>query len=151
MSDRWTWTSDIRIPNNTTAGKQVVEELLAQLTQNSWGEHDTFGVHLAIEEAMVNAIKHGNQDDPEKTVHVSCQVSPDEVRIEIQDEGEGFDPADVPDPTEEENLEVPSGRGLMLMRTFMTSVEYNDAGNQVIMYKDRNDVPDDDDDDNDDE
>ncbi len=59
------------------------------------------------------------------------------VRIEIEDEGEGFDVADIPDPTADENLERPCGRGLMLMRAFMTSITYNERGNRVVLVKDK--------------
>ena len=138
MSDHsWTWNSSCTIPSDTGAGRQLVDELLAQLNQAAWDEQDVFGIHLAFEEALVNAIKHGNQHDSAKSVHVVCKLSADIVRLEIRDEGGGFDPEAVPDPTEEENLEVPSGRGLMLMRSFMSMVEYNDVGNHVIMEKRR--------------
>jgi serine/threonine-protein kinase RsbW len=68
-------------------------------------------------------------------VHVECEVSADRVRVAITDEGPGFDPASVPDCTAEERLEAPSGRGVMLMRSFMTSIEYNAAGNAVVLEK----------------
>ena len=65
------------------------------------------------------------------------QCSSELLRIEIEDEGAGFNPLDVPDPTAEENLELPSGRGLMLMKNFMSNVEYNSLGNRVTMEKKR--------------
>jgi serine/threonine-protein kinase RsbW len=133
--ERWTWSLERRIPSDTAAGKQVVDELLEQLKQRDWVEHDIFGVHLAVEEALVNAIKHGNQHDTHKSVSISYKMSPTRLRIQITDEGNGFNPDDVPDPTDEENLECPSGRGLMLMRSFMSSVQYNDVGNSVTMEK----------------
>jgi serine/threonine-protein kinase RsbW len=68
---------------------------------------------------------------------VDCLVSPELVRIEVADQGPGFDPASVPDCTLEERLEVPTGRGVMLMRTFMTRLEYNATGNRVLMEKRR--------------
>ena len=122
-------------PERHRRGAKVLDELLAVLAQNQWAEEDTFGIHLAVEEALMNAIKHGNQRDPEKLVSVDYWLSPTLLRITVEDEGEGFDPEDVPDPTLEENLELPSGRGLMLMRTFMTHVEFNDKGNRVEMEK----------------
>ena len=138
MSDpSWTWNSDRTIPSDTGAGRQLVDELLEQLNGANWDEQEVFGIHLAFEEALVNAIKHGNRHDATKSVHVVCKLTSDLVRLEIRDEGAGFDPEAVPDPTEEENLEVPSGRGLMLMRSFMSMVEYNDTGNYVVMEKRR--------------
>jgi serine/threonine-protein kinase RsbW len=133
----WTWSYDNAIPSDTTEGKRVVEELLKQLHRHEWAEHDVFGIHLAVEEAIVNAIKHGNQDDPAKLVHVLIELSKDKMRIQVTDQGAGFDPGEVPDPTDDDNLELPSGRGLMLMRSFMSFVEYNTVGNQVVMEKDR--------------
>lgn len=136
-ANRWSWNFDEHIPSDTGEGRRVLQELLMQLERHEWGEHDTFGIHLAVEEALVNAIHHGNQDDLEKRVHVVFRVSPTQVRIEISDEGSGFDPTSVPDPTEEENLEIPCGRGLMLMRNFMSLIEFNEVGNAVTMEKSR--------------
>ena len=137
MSDdhSWSWSKDQRIPSDTAAGRVLLEELLDELRRQDWEEKDVFGVHLAVEEALVNAIKHGNQEDPAKQVMVHTHVSATAVKIEVTDEGGGFDPEAVPDPTDDENLEAPSGRGLMLMKSFMSSVEFNDAGNHVAMTK----------------
>ena len=90
----------------------------------AYSEHDIFAIKLALEEALVNAIKHGNQMDPDKRVLVGYQVTPQRFEIRITDEGQGFNPEDVPDPTAEENIERPCGRGLLLMRGFMTEVDY---------------------------
>jgi serine/threonine-protein kinase RsbW len=96
-----------------------------------------FCVQLAMEEALVNAIKHGNREDATKQVRVHCALSAERIRIEISDEGPGFDPTAVPDPTDDSRLEVPCGRGLLLMRSFMSLVEFNAAGNCVVMEKHR--------------
>ena len=132
---QWSSSEELRIPSDSAAGKAVIDNLLAKLTELEWVENDIFGVHLAVEEAVVNAIKHGNQNDRNKFVHIVCKTSPTHLRVEITDEGEGFDPTDVPDPTDVENLELPSGRGLMLMRSFMTSISFNEKGNCVVMEK----------------
>jgi serine/threonine-protein kinase RsbW len=136
MSDSIPSTSvELHLPSDAAAGKRAVDELLARLKEHDWLENDIFGIHLAVEEALVNAIKHGNQYDDRKQVHFLFKVCGDRVLVEIRDEGEGFDPRNVPDPTEDVNLETPSGRGIMLMRNFMSRVEYNDAGNHVVMEK----------------
>ena len=133
--DGWHWTSDVVIPSDPAEGKRVLDDLLQALRELNWIQHEVFGVHLAVEEALVNAIKHGNRHDASKSVRFACRVSNERVQVEIADEGPGFNPGAVPDCTMDENLEVPSGRGLMLMRCFMSRVEYNDKGNCVAMEK----------------
>ena len=131
----WTWQLDQRIPSRTQAAEAVIDALLEQLAVERWNSHEVFGVHLAVEEALVNAIKHGNKEDPAKSVHVRVQTSPAHLRIEIIDEGPGFDPRRVPDPTDPTRLATPHGRGLMLMHSFMTRVEYKGRGNELVMEK----------------
>jgi len=131
------------IPSDTAAGQSVQERIIQLLEALRYDERDVFGVRLAIEEALVNAIKHGNRMDPSKTVRITCHIAPHKVRIEIEDQGEGFLPAEVPDPTADENLERPCGRGIMLMRAFMSSIAFNASGNCVILEKHRTDPGDD--------
>lgn len=133
--NHWTWRSEQVIPSETGAGKRVLDDLLDQLEAQHWGEREIHGIHLAMEEALVNAIRHGNGSDVSKNVHVSCRLSSDRFWAQIRDEGPGFNPDDVPDPTDPDRLEVPSGRGIMLMRAFMSRVEYNAQGNCVEMEK----------------
>ena len=137
MSDRWDWLYDREIASDTKAARLVLDEMLAQLESRQWHQRDIFAVHLAAEEALVNAICHGNGSDARKNVHVVCRLNSDCIRIEISDEGGGFNPAVLPDPTEGEQLHVPCGRGVMLMRAFMSRVEFNARGNAVVMEKDR--------------
>ncbi|MFG0332442.1 MAG: ATP-binding protein [Maioricimonas sp. JB049] len=126
---------DVTIPSETAAGQAVQERIIALLESRSYPDRDVFGMRLALEEAIVNAIKHGNGFDPDKSVRITCEIDDQQVLVTIEDQGEGFDPEDVPDPTAEENLERPSGRGIMLMRAFMTSVEYGIGGNCVRLTK----------------
>lgn len=135
------WQHDFEVPSERGASRVVLDELLAQLGRCNWEQSDIFGVHLAAEEAIVNAILHGNQLDPGKKVHVACEVSPRLVRIRITDEGPGFKPDTVPDCTREDRLDMPGGRGLLLMRSFMTKIEYNDRGNSVLLEKDLDSPP----------
>jgi len=140
MSDQhWIWSTDRHIASDTAQGHRVVSELLDQLKQRGWSEHDLFSVHLAIEEALVNAVKHGNRYDRNKTIHVVCKLNPDKVRIEVSDQGDGFDPDNLPDPTLEANLERPFGRGVMLMRKFMDELKFNARGNALVMERRRSD------------
>ena len=131
------WHREIDLPSERGASRLIMDELLEQLGAHGWSPSDIFAIHLAAEEAIVNAIVHGNKLDPGKRVHVCCHVSAEVARVEVADEGSGFDPAAVPDCREEERLEAPGGRGVMLMRTFMTRIEYNDRGNRVLMEKRR--------------
>jgi serine/threonine-protein kinase RsbW len=141
MTDRWVWLFDRVIASDTKAARQVLDEMLAQLEAQHWQQREIFAVHLATEEALVNAICHGNDSDAAKNVHVVCRLSGDRIHIEISDEGGGFDPATLPDPTENDQLHVPCGRGVMLMKAFMSRVEFNEQGNGVIMEKDREPLP----------
>ena len=131
------WQCDCGIPSRLGAGADIQEQILSQLGRNHWPQRDVFGVQLAIEEALVNAIKHGNRSDSSKQVHIACRLFPDRLAIVITDEGSGFDPSSVPDPTAPENLESPCGRGIMLMRSFMSRVEFAPPGNSVLMEKTR--------------
>jgi len=136
-NETWTWRIEQKIPSDSAAGKRVLQEILGQLETHQWSERDIFGVHLALEEALVNAIKHGNRCDLSKRVHVECRISTRRILVEIRDEGQGFNPDRVPDCTDDEHIEMPGGRGVLLMRSFMSSVEYNVKGNCVVMTKDR--------------
>ena len=117
------------------------EAVLEAVAKCGYGEQDRFAVQLALEEAMANAIRHGNSGDPSKRVIVEFRVDPESVCISVQDEGRGFKPDTVPDPTLDENIEKPFGRGVMLMRVYMSEVRYNPAGNRVTMTKRRSTRP----------
>jgi serine/threonine-protein kinase RsbW len=117
--------------------RQVLDEMLVHLEAQQWQQRDIFAVHLATEEALVNAIYHGNGSDARKKVHFVCMLGGDRIRIEITDEGRGFNPSSLPDPTCDDHLHTPCGRGVMLMRAFMSRVEFNPRGNGVTMEKER--------------
>jgi serine/threonine-protein kinase RsbW len=113
----------------------LLDRVVGLLEGLGYSAKEVFGVRLALEEAAVNGLKHGNADDPSRSVWVRYRADAAEVWLEVEDEGPGFDPGEVPDPLAPENLENPSGRGLFLMRTYMSSVEYNARGNRVRMRK----------------
>jgi len=115
----------------------VNEEILALMEGAGYSEKDLFGMRLALEEAIVNAIRHGNKGDPAKIVQVRYRVTDRHVVTEIQDEGPGFNPDNIPDPLAPENLESPTGRGLFLIRYYMTSITFNERGNCLTLYKER--------------
>ncbi|MFQ3651179.1 MAG: ATP-binding protein [Gemmataceae bacterium] len=129
---------EVTLPSDPNEVRRFQDNIEEQLVSRQVTEKDIFSVRLALEEALVNAIKHGNQYDPSKQVHIRYRFiddSPLRLEIIITDEGAGFDPAEVPDPTAEENLDRTCGRGLMFMRHYMSEVEYNEVGNSVQMIK----------------
>jgi serine/threonine-protein kinase RsbW len=123
------------ISSDLDAARQLAEDLLARVESKGYAESVCFAIRLALEEALINAIRHGSKFDRAKKITVSADVGERRTAITIADEGEGFDPAGVPDPTADENLEKPNGRGIMLMRAYMDEVAYNDRGNEVRMVK----------------
>lgn len=111
----------------------IQEEIGQELTRRNYPEQGRFAVRLALEEAAVNAFRHGNRNEPGKTVTIRAQIDDREAAFEIEDQGQGFDPGCVPDPTLEENIEIPSGRGIMLIRAYMSDVRYLPPGNIIRM------------------
>ena len=110
----------------------VISEILKEM---GFPEEASEQVNLAVIEAGTNAIKHGNKNDPNKKVHFEFEISTDKLTITVRDEGEGFNPDEIRDPLNPENLLRPSGRGIFLMRTFMDEVKYNETGTEVTMIK----------------
>lgn len=120
----------------------VCNQILAKLEGTGFERDDIFAVHLALEEALANAIRHGNKLDPSKKVRIRCSADSEKVEISMTDEGDGFDPDAVPDPRLGDNLYKPEGRGLFLMRSYMDAVRFNERGNSVrmIRYRERPDA-----------
>lgn len=96
---------------------------------------DDSEVLVALDEAIVNAIKHGNKCDPRKAVHIVAEFSAAGVRFTVADEGAGFERENVPDPTAPCRLLEPSGRGLLLINHIMDEVHFNQCGNRLEMFK----------------
>jgi serine/threonine-protein kinase RsbW len=115
--------------------REVQQEILRRIALHDYDECATFAIRLALEEGLNNAIRHGNRCDPDKRVEIEFDVTSEKVEVCIEDQGRGFAPDEVPDPTADENLEKPSGRGIMLIHAYMDEVEYNQRGNRVRMVK----------------
>ncbi len=98
---------------------------------------DQFAIKLALEEALTNAVKHGNQGDRSKSIVVRYAVTSRKAVIIVRDEGGGFIPDDIPDPTTPDRLPLPDGRGIMLLRAYMDEVVYRDHGREVYFVKNR--------------
>lgn len=123
------------IPSDLAASREVQQQIMDAVHRAGFSENATFAIKLSLEEALVNAIKHGNKLDPKKHVHIQAKVNSRQAEIVIEDEGPGFDRKCVPDPTADENLTKCSGRGLLLMEAYMTSVEYSNQGRKVRMIR----------------
>jgi serine/threonine-protein kinase RsbW len=141
MADNHHHSAEVVISSDQAEARRVQRQIEQLLLSHRYSEREIFGIKLALEEALVNALKHGNQWDRAKKVHIAFHVDAERFHIHIADEGPGFDPHDLPDPTAPENLERPCGRGVMLMRSYMTEVSYNERGNFVSMTKLRNGHP----------
>jgi serine/threonine-protein kinase RsbW len=128
-------TTKVVIPSDLAAAKQSEEIILDHVRRCGYSQDATFAIKLAMEEALTNAIKHGNRSDPTKRITICYAVSSQKTVINVADEGGGFRLDDVPDPTRDENLDCPTGRGIMLMRAYMNHVHYNRKGNEVTMVK----------------
>ena len=125
------------MPSRPNAHRPHMQQILDELKRLGWEGRDLFGVELALEESLSNAIRHGNQLDENKQVLLECKASSKRFWLRVCDEGAGFQPQLVPDCTAEDNLECPGGRGLALIKAYMTHVEYNECGNCVTMEKTR--------------
>ena len=125
------------IPSDFAAGFEVQRRIIEAVERHGYDTEEIFALKIATEEALVNAIKHGNKLDKNKHVRIEALVTPDKIQIEIEDEGEGFDRSLVPNPLDEENIEKPSGRGILLIESYMTEVAWSAGGRCVRMTKRR--------------
>jgi serine/threonine-protein kinase RsbW len=116
---------------------RVADAVVAAMAAAGYSDKDRFAVRLALEEAVANAVKHGHRGDPTKRVRVCYQVRADRVLLEVEDQGAGFDPSRVPNPLDPENLDKPSGRGLLLMQSYATWLRFNERGNRVTLCRAR--------------
>jgi serine/threonine-protein kinase RsbW len=130
------------VESRPSAIGDVYKLIMSNLEGNGFSEDDIFAVHLALEEAFLNAVTHGNNMDPTKKVRVEYLIDIDKVEISLTDQGEGFDPEMVPDPRLGENLYKTAGRGLLLINSYMDVVDFNKCGNciHMIRYKEKPDL-----------
>lgn len=131
------WHEIRRIGSHPDNASRVIGSLLEKLQELDWVEKDIFSIHMAMEEAIINAIRHGNCCCQEKTVEIEIKIYRDQFFARITDQGTGFDPSAVPDPTLDENLDSTSGRGVKLIQSFMDRAAYNQTGNSVELIKQR--------------
>lgn len=125
----------VAVQSKPAAVKTVCEKILSELKASNFNQNAVFSVHLALEEAFLNAVQHGNNMDPEKEITIDYTINSEKAEISVTDKGSGFDPDSVPDPRCGENLYKYNGRGLFLMRSYMDDIEFNHRGNCVRMVK----------------
>ncbi len=113
---------------------RIIENAIDEITGAIGVNQDNYGkILVATLEAVNNAITHGNKADPQKMVDVEISFDNNEMIIIVTDEGPGFNPASIPDPTMPENIEELSGRGVFLMKKLADSISFNEKGNSVTM------------------
>jgi serine/threonine-protein kinase RsbW len=124
------------IPSAFDDSRKVQEQIMAEVERVGFDEAARFAIQLGLEEAIVNAIKHGNKLDASKRVRVEAEITPQQARIVIEDEGPGFNRRSVPDPRCDENLEKCCGRGILLIEAYMTQVYWSNQGRRLTMIRD---------------
>jgi len=133
-------TTELSLPSRIDTVATAAAAVAEFVSRSGIAEDAAFGIDMAVREAVTNAVVHGNRQDENKTVDVTLKSSPDAVEISVHDQGAGFNPEDVPDPTAEENILKASGRGIFFMRSFMDEVNWlirPGGGTTVRMLKRR--------------
>ena len=131
-------TTELSLPSRIETVAEAAAAVADFVTRSGVSEDAAFGIDMAIREAVTNAVVHGNGQDEDKVVDIVLKSSPEAVEISIHDQGPGFNPNEVPDPTAEENILKTSGRGIFFMRSFMDEVDWfipPEGGTTVRMLK----------------
>ncbi len=126
---------EFELPSDISLMNGVLHYLIERVAALGVIKPDASNLFIALDEAFVNAVKHGNKHDHNKLVRITADLSAREARFTIEDEGEGFDVNEIPDPRDPENLFKTSGRGVLLIYNIMDVVEYNERGNRLTMVK----------------
>ena len=133
-------TTELSLPSRIETVAHAANAVADFVTRSGISEEAAYGIDMAVREAVTNAVVHGNREDERKAVELTLKSSPDAVEITVHDQGQGFNPEAVPDPTEDENILKTSGRGIFFMRTFMDEVSWSvrpEGGTTVRMLKRR--------------
>jgi serine/threonine-protein kinase RsbW len=128
-------TFSITIPSTSAHCRDVQKRILDDVARAGFNSDSFYAIRVALEEALTNAIKHGNRLDAGKKVHVRATVTPQKAEVVIEDEGGGFQRSGVPDPTLDENLQRCSGRGILLIESYMNEVKWTRGGRRLKMVK----------------
>ena len=131
---------EFELPSDLALMNGVLEYLQERVSKLGLIRPERSNLFVALDEAFVNAVKHGNKFDAKKLVRIIAEVSAAEARFTIEDEGEGFDVNSIPDPLDPTNLFKTSGRGVLFIYNIMDEVKYNERGNRLTMIKKRTDA-----------
>lgn len=126
---------EFELPSDLSLMNGVLEYLQERVAKLGLIRPERSNLFVALDEAFVNAVKHGNKNDPSKLLKITAELSSKEASFTVEDEGEGFDIREIPDPCDPANLFRTSGRGVLLIYNIMDEVEYNAQGNRVKMVK----------------
>jgi serine/threonine-protein kinase RsbW len=126
---------DLELPSDLTLMNAVLEYLLDRVARLGLIKLEQSNLFVALDEAFVNAVKHGNRNDPTKLLRVTAELSAHEAIFTIEDEGDGFDVRSIPDPRDPANLFKSNGRGVLLIYNIMDEVEYSERGTRLKMVK----------------
>ncbi|HVF56541.1 MAG TPA: ATP-binding protein [Pyrinomonadaceae bacterium] len=126
---------EFELPSDLTLMNGVLHYLIERVAALGVVKPDSSNLFIALDEAFVNAVKHGNRNDPRKLVRITADLSAKEARFTIEDEGDGFNVNEIPDPLDPANLFKTSGRGVLLIYNIMDEVKYNERGNRLTMVK----------------
>ena len=126
---------EFELPSAISLMHIVLDYLLKRVAKLRVIDPERSNLFVALDEAFVNAVKHGNKYDADKVVRIECEISQKEARFTVEDEGEGFDVNAIPDPLDPENLFKTSGRGVLFIYNIMDEVAYNERGNRLTMVK----------------
>ena len=129
---------EFELPSAVSLMHIILEYLMKRVEKLGVCKPEQSNLYIALDEAFVNAVKHGNKFDVRKQVRVIADISGKEARFTIEDEGEGFDVNSIPDPLDPANLFKPSGRGVLFIYNIMDEVKYNERGNRLTMVKKAN-------------
>jgi CheY-like chemotaxis protein len=126
---------DFELPSDVSLMNGVLQYLTERVAKLGLIKPERSNLFVALDEAFVNAVKHGNRDDPRKLVRITAELSAKEARFTVEDEGDGFNVQEIPDPRDPSNLFKTSGRGVLLIYNIMDEVIYNERGNRLTMIK----------------
>ena len=130
----------LRAPSSHDSVESIIDRIGHLIRDLPLSETARYRLQFVVHEALTNAVVHGNGTDPSKPVTATCRFEPHQVTVIVEDEGNGFDPDSVPDPTTDSNILRESGRGVFLMRSYADECRFENGGRRVVLVE-RYDLP----------